>query len=145
MIQTLNKYLGNYRIIHAATGLLTHLLWITEKLEQDFVSINVSKEKIDIIVFKGGSLQLINSYLYHTTEDIIYFLQFAFSEFEFSNAATRVYLSGELTSSSVIYSAISKYFLNIEFIVNHAEIQQPFQKIPHQYFSILALPYLPCE
>ncbi|HEY5464091.1 MAG TPA: DUF3822 family protein [Hanamia sp.] len=103
--------------------------------EKDKLSIIFYTQKMVISLIKNGKHQLINSFDYHTPEDVSYILLNICQQCEINNITLEI--SGLLEENSSLYKEIYKFFTDIEFTKLPAEINysEEITRYPSHYFS----------
>jgi hypothetical protein len=126
---------------------LTHEIAIfTESVLRDFYSlsenrviINIHKNHFDIISLEKGQLKFINSFLFKTKEDLLYYILYAFEQLEINPNLIEVFLLGEIKKGDEIHQLIFQYIKNINFGFRNKNIKitGALNQIPkHTLYSI---------
>lgn len=94
-------------------------------------------EKIIVVVFKDKKLQIVQSFIYKVSADVIYHLLNVCKQFELSNTLIAVY--GLIEKRSALYEEIHKYFSDIAFAELPANINtgENFSDYPAHFFAHL--------
>lgn len=118
----LNNYFfetfGDFHYYHALG------LWIdycaTQANQETCVFANLTSKQLDVLVFKEGKLQLINSFEYHSPEDLVYYILFTYEQLDLDTEEVPIYLSGSIDKTKPSYSSLYTYIRYVEFIATHS-------------------------
>jgi len=121
VLATITTYFPNAQFTHRIIGLIKQLQLKNLPID-DFVLVDFASRKINIVVYKGGNIQLVNSFIYQHPEDIVYYLQLMFVNFQFDQLKNTLLLSGEITRQSMIYMELIKYFDQIQFAKRNKDL-----------------------
>jgi len=93
--------------------------------------------KIVVSLIKDEKYQLINSYNYHSPEDVGYILLNLCRQFDIQNI--RIEVSGLLEENSALYKELYKFFTDISFKILSEKtiVSEEIAKYPSHYFSYL--------
>ena len=93
--------------------------------------------KIIVSLIKDENYQLINSYNYHSPEDVGYILLNLCRQFDIQNI--RLEVSGLLEENSALYKELYKFFTDINFKIlsETTVVSEEIAKYPSHYFSYL--------
>jgi len=105
---------GEFSYYHATTVLLKHILNDTLSIEKS-VYINFQKDLIDILVFEDSRVVLSNSFIFKTSEDLIYYVLFTFEQLGIDPEKIKVKLMGNVKKDDPNYNILYKYIRNILF------------------------------
>jgi len=128
---------------HLATGPHTHKFsFLLKKYgpangeKSDFIRAVFYPEKLIIIAFKQGELQLVQSVGYSTAEDVLYLIMNVGGEYGIDLSTTRVVLSGLINAGSVLFDTLYKYIehVDIEKSTENNFNAPGFAEHPAQYF-----------
>mgnify|MGYP001544273745 FL=1 len=94
-------------------------------------------KKLIVMLVKNGQLQLIQSFNYHTPEDVSYTLLNICRQFQISSI--KLEISGLLEENSALYKEIYKFFTEIEFTELPGDINysEEIKQYPSHYFSYI--------
>jgi hypothetical protein len=96
-------------------------------------------DKFIVAFFKEEKLQLIQTFSYHTPEDVAYHLLLICRQFNISQQEIILEISGLIDSQSALYTELLKYFVE----VNYEELPETYNtngilgEFPQHYFSPL--------
>jgi hypothetical protein len=94
-------------------------------------------DEFSFIVFKNGSLQLMQTFSYATPEDVLYYLLKICNQFDISQQEVKISLSGLIEMDSAVYRELYKYFIQLDFetIPDSISISHALNEYPHHYYS----------
>ncbi|MEO9023245.1 MAG: DUF3822 family protein [Ginsengibacter sp.] len=103
--------------------------------EKDRMNIIFYTRKIVVSVWKDGKCQLVNSFQYHTPEDVSYILLNICHQLEIENI--RLEMSGLIEKNSALYNEVYKFFTEVELTPLQGGITyaEEITKFPSHYFS----------
>ena len=95
--------------------------------------------QFSIIVIKEQQLQLVQTFAYSESADVLYYLLKICASFSISQNAVLLVLSGLIDKESVLYKDLYNYFEYVSFKRNPDSIKLPytFAKYPSHFFSSL--------
>jgi hypothetical protein len=104
---------------------------------EDKLCIIFYTRKIIVSLMKDEKYQLINSYNYHSPEDVGYILLNLCRQFDIQNI--RLEVSGLLEENSALYKELYKFFTDINFKIlsETTVVSEEIAKYPSHYFSYL--------
>lgn len=108
---------------------------ITDTLILDFKT-----DEITVFAFRTGGLQLAQTFLYTSPEDVLYYLLKTCQQFSLSQQEVKVELSGLIEKDSALYRELYKYFLHLDFAMlpPGIKLSPVFIGYPEHYFSTLS-------
>lgn len=80
--------------------------------------------ELQLTVEKNGRWLLLQSYSYHTPEDVLYYILNAMEQLGLSQEETTVYVQGMIDQRSALYDVLYNYILNLQ-LKNELEFQFP--------------------
>ncbi|RYE35982.1 MAG: DUF3822 family protein [Sphingobacteriales bacterium] len=94
---------------------------------------------LKLLLFKDGTVQLVQQFEYKTPADAAYILLNACHQHNLEPEITEVCLSGFIDKDSNLYREISRYFLNVQFdeVHEHVGLEEELKGISAHYFSHL--------
>lgn len=115
-----------------------HKMFIAKE-EDQFVKVFFYPEKIVVMIFKSGKLQLIQTFTYQDSKDIAYHLLNCCRQLNLSQEHTLFELSGLIEQNSTLYAELNKYFLHLHFenIEDSIKMTDELKEFPRHYFSSL--------
>ena len=105
----LNKKFVLYKSNHVYYKILKDIL-IRKENEPHFVKIKLYNTHMIIAILKGGILQIIQSFTYEKTEDILYHLINCCKQFEVNVLIAELEISGFLDDNSILLAQLQNYF-----------------------------------
>jgi hypothetical protein len=130
------KTLSDFEYKHITT-ILINAAFLSMTSQQQML-IHISEERFDIIVTFGNTMKFCNSFIFHTAQDVIYYLLNVYKQLEL-DPSTPLVLTGQIEQDSDEYRIIYKYIRNVSF----AKMPEMYQycneikKISQQtYFSL---------
>jgi len=79
------------------------------------VFIHVGNGILGIVLFKGASLQLANTFCYETNQDFLYHTLLIYDQFKLNSETVPVILTGRVQKKSELYELLQTYIRNIQF------------------------------
>jgi len=107
--------------------------------EPQYLKVFFYPDKIVVMIFKSGKLQLVQSFLYHDVKDVVYHLLNCCHQLNMSQDEIILELSGLIERDSTLYDELQKYFLHISFeeIEDSIKMTDELKEFPRHYFSSL--------
>jgi hypothetical protein len=111
----------------------------TAKEEAEFLKAIFYSDKMVVIVFKNGQLQLIQTFPYHDSKDPAYHLLNCCKQLDLDPEKLVFEASGLLERQSALYDELYKYFLRLSFenIEDNIIVTDELKEYPLHYFSSL--------
>jgi hypothetical protein len=78
------------------------------------VTATIRFHELQLTVSRNGQWLLLQSYPYHTPEDVLYFILNAMQQHGLSQEETTVYLQGMIDQRSALYDVLYNYLLNLQ-------------------------------
>jgi len=136
----INNYLfqnfGEFEYRHHHTILVEKLLML-EGSNDKTMFVNVSKNSFDIVVLENKKIIFLNSFLYYTKEDFIYYILFTAEQIQLNTEIFKLYFMGEIQTESEIYKIAYKYIKNIFFLESQNFIFKDLEASNHSNFILL--------
>jgi len=107
---------GSFEFKHHSTLLINKLIEYSKNFTERHFFVQVFKKNLDIIITKGSSLILYNSFSYNTKEDFIYYILFVAEQLEMDPNEFLLTFLGNIEESDELYEITYTYVRNIEFI-----------------------------
>ena len=109
----------------------------------NFIKVIFYADKIVVLIFKDHQLQLVQSFLFQTANDVVYYLLNCCQQFNMSSEEVVLQVSGLVDRQSAVYNELLKYFLHFLFdeiddsirIADNLKDQYPV----HYYSSFLKM------
>jgi hypothetical protein len=105
----------------------------------DVLLVDFKTGQFSVIVIKSGQLQLLQTFLYHETADVLYYLLKIVTTFNISQRTVQLILSGLIERNSSLYKELYSYFVDVSFRTAPEPISLPysFRQYPEHFFSSL--------
>ena len=78
------------------------------------VTATIRFNEVQLTVEKNGNWLLLQSYNYHTPEDVLYYILNAMQQLDLTQEETTVYLQGMIDQQSALYDVLHLYILNLQ-------------------------------
>jgi hypothetical protein len=90
-------------------------------------------------IANNGKLQLMQTWMYQTPEDVSYYLLAVCSRFQYDQETIRLQVGGMIDEQSALYTELLKYFLQVSQVnvPGSMETNELLQEFPRHYFSPL--------
>ena len=107
--------------------------------QDDVMLVDFKTGQFSVIVIKSGQLQLVQTYAYTETSDVLYYLLKICSTFSISQRKVKLVLSGLIERQSSLYKELYSYFVDVSFKANPQLVNLPFsfRQYPEHFFSSL--------
>lgn len=128
---------GNYW--HYYTLLLNEGQATQSSNDEQIIKMVMRADQFLVAVFKGPSLQLMQSYSYQTPDDVSYYLLAICNRFNISQEKVTLIVAGLLDEQSRLYQELLKYFLQVQWdrLPDSVKLESVFSTYPNHYFSPL--------
>lgn len=92
-----------------------HSLLLTQNASAETtVTATIRFQELQLAVAKNGQWLLLQSYSYHTPEDVLYFILNVMQQYGLSQEETTIYLQGMIDQRSALYDVLYNYLLNLQ-------------------------------
>ena len=138
----INDHFEYRQIEHSAISLIEILTQRNLELKGGKVYVYLSKDEIELIVFRDGKFLLYNSYEITNPEDFIYFIMLVYDQLQLNPEADLLVFLGEIEKYSAFYDIAYKYIRNIRFGQKPAvhKYHEDFNALPeHYYFNLFVI------
>jgi hypothetical protein len=107
--------------------------------DEQVIKMVMRNDQFLVAVFKGTSIQLMQSYLYQTPDDVSYYLLAICNRFNISQEKVTLIVAGLLDEQSRLYQELLKYFLQVQWdrLPDTVKLDAAFDAFPAHYFSPL--------
>jgi hypothetical protein len=124
---------------HAYSLLLKSHKMFNAKEGHDALKVIFYTDKIIVLAFKKGQLQLIQTFIYQDVKDVVYHLLNCCQQVNLPANELALELSGLVDKHSALFNELMKYFMNISFeeIDESIKITDELKEYPLHYFSSL--------
>jgi hypothetical protein len=111
----------------------------TAKEEPAFMKTFFYPDKMAVMVFKSGKLQLIQHFSYQDSKDVLYHLLNCCQQLSLSREELYLELSGMIEKKSALYDDLELYFLNIHFdsMEDSIKMTDELMQFPNHFFASL--------
>lgn len=142
--QLYRSFFSGIKILHTATPFLESVLVKDKNENTENVYLNIRPKSMELAVTKNGVLIYYNTFAYTTSEDVIYYLLFAFEQLKLNPETVALQLMGEVEKNDGIYTIIHKYVRHVNFMKrnNRFDYSYRFGELPEQAFYTLFSQYL---
>lgn len=117
------------------------LLWPEEEhlKKEKFIRVVFYNDKFIAAFFLKNQLQLVQTFSYHTPEDVAYYLLLICKQFSVPQQELVLNISGLIDAQSALYTELLKYFseVNYEGIPESFDTAELLRDFPAHYFSPL--------
>jgi len=105
--------------------------------KQNTMLIDFRTDEFSVIVFKDNLLQLAQTFVYTSPEDVLYYLLKICQQLDLTQQSIKISLSGLIEKDSAIYRELYKYFIQLEFetLPDEIRIAEALHEYPDHYFS----------
>jgi hypothetical protein len=120
---------------HTYSNILKRLAGATESKKQ-LITIQFYNTFMIVAVMKDSVLQLIQTFIYETPEDVVYFLLNIAQQFEMFNPSLTLKISGLIDTNFKLYRELITYFKEVILEnVNESHLALSFGEHPRHYFT----------
>ncbi len=111
----------------------------TVKEEAEYMKVFFYPDKMVVMVFKSGKLQLIQHFMYQDSKDVLYHLLNCCQQLELNRSEMILELSGMIEIKSALYEDLELYFLHIRFdgMEDSIKLTDELMQFPNHFFSSL--------
>lgn len=88
----------------------------------------------DVFIFKDDTLLLINTFIYKTAQDFIFYLLHTLKQLNMDTETLTLFLTGEIEKDSAVYNYLYKYIRFIKFPEKPESINFSSEDISYHYF-----------
>lgn len=136
MHELIGRHFVLYKPHHSYSRILDDIL-TRDQLEDQFVKIQFYSSHIILAFVKNKQLQLIQSFQYQVTEDILYYLLSIIQQFGISTTGSQLEINGIFERDSVLYQQFTKLFGHISFdtLPPDASFSAALAHYPDHYFA----------
>ncbi len=115
-----------------------------QQLKKPAAFLQFNRKSIDIVAVKDEQIQLMNSFDYKTSEDVIYYLLYVMEQLEFSQNDTTVLLMGNIQKESNVYKLLYNYINTLSLAEWPTAVQyvQPVKGLLSHQYHLLIQQYL---
>ncbi len=133
--QFFDSHFPNHRLRHFSSVYIDEVFSLNAMRKEKKCFVNINASRLDVVI-TGEGLRFCNSFLYQSTEDLIYFILLSMEQNQCDVQNTEIVISGEVEAGSGIHKIIQQYIKQVNFAVNDKRIVRsaPFASLPHHYY-----------
>lgn len=134
------KHFAPKHTSHVMESLVKTALEYSQNQENDAVHVNVWNSYFDLIVVKDKKVQMVNSYQYHGSNDIVYFILNAYKQLMLDPKTCALMISGWIEKNDIAVIQLNKFVRNMFFetLNPHKKYSYHFQDtLPHYFIHFL--------
>ena len=142
LVDALKATFPQAQYYHYMTPLIQGYQKVATSREGRQMFANVRDGHVQVLFFDGKDLVFANSFLYRTSQDLVYFILNVYEQFKLNPEMTPLSISGSLTEDSDIFKVIYRYIRYISFVNTppYFRFGQQFTGIPqHFYFDLFSI------
>ena len=104
---------------------------------EDCIKVIFYSDKMVALVVRDGKVQLVQTFLYHDTSDVIYHLLNCCRQLALDHERVKMLVGGLIDRQSALSTELHKYFLRVQFeeIDESIKITDELKELPLHYFS----------
>ena len=110
--ETGNRF-KNASLFHAGSAFIESQIRLNKHESEAKVSVLIRNQYFDVVITQGSDLKLYNSYRFHSSEDIMYYLLFTMEQLQLNPDQIAVRCYGEIEKISSHWMLARKYIRNI--------------------------------
>ncbi|PQB04310.1 hypothetical protein BST85_04915 [Aureitalea marina] len=110
-----DKY-GTFDYYHSVSLMLGYFCYLERAQERTVAYVHSNRNRFDLMIFKGGKLQLCNTYPFRSSEDFVYFLLFALEQLDYSPENIPVVLCGDIEQDDERWELLYTYIRELSFL-----------------------------
>ena len=136
LMNVLADNLPNITYKHTWSNIIKNILSDTFSLPVHFIYIQFYNTFIIVTVIKNGKLQIIQSFIYESPEDVLYYLLNISERFELNNNQLTLQISGLIDLNFTMYRELITYFRHVEVSnTNQTKAVVDIKEFPLHYFT----------
>lgn len=135
----LDSQYNNIKYHHASSTLIDTLVANNKNQTGKKLFVHIQETHFETLLIDGKNLIFYNTFNYHSPEDFIYYLLFAFEQLQLNPEKIETILLGEIEKSSAVYGVAQKYIRTLKFAERSvdADYSYQLQTLPkHFYFTL---------
>jgi hypothetical protein len=109
-LDVVNRHFKMVKIQHSYTSIIRSVITTASDA---LIKVQFYPAYIITVVMKDGALQFIQSFMYQSTEDVLYYLLSISQQFNLNTPDLTIYASGMIDLRSAMHSQLVKYFKDI--------------------------------
>ena len=126
---------GSFTFEHTASVLLRHLMGHNSQTKDPQALVHINHGQFDLIIWHGKRLLVCNTYSFQNPEDVLYYVLFAFEQFDLDPQQVFLYLAGAAQSHKELHALLYKYVRHVSYYQNGPKPIQnlaQYQELPLQ-------------
>ena len=126
---------GSFTFEHTASVLLRHLMGHNSQTKDPQALVHINHGQFDLIIWHGKRLLVCNTYSFQNPEDVLYYVLFAFEQFDLDPQQVFLYLAGAAQSHKELHALLYKYVCHVSYYQNGPKPIQnlaQYQELPLQ-------------
>jgi hypothetical protein len=121
---------------HTYSNILRRVFSTSLEASFPFIITQFYPAYIITVVIKDGQLQFIQSFIYHSDNDVLYYLLSISKQHNISAADLLIRVSGMIDLQSSLYSQLQKYFRHVEVEnIDRSKLQMDVGQHPPHYIT----------
>jgi hypothetical protein len=122
---------------HSYTNLLQQVFQQKKYQENNWIKLVFDEKYFIVTLIKDNQLQLIQTFNYQSSEDILYHIMNVLNQHDISITSLNVLISGKIDLDKTIYHLIQQYFSNIEVEKSESgnALSEKLSTFPSHYFT----------
>ena len=134
-LDILNKHLLIDKTEHTYSQLIRKI-FADDNLPADFIKVQFYHNEIIVIIFKESKLQFIQTFVYRTSEDVLYYLLSLCERLQLNTEQLVIKVGGVIYNPSPLYSQLQKFFKNVSTeTVDLERVKFSTNEYPSHYFT----------
>ena len=109
---------GSFTFEHTTSVLLRHVMAQNSLKKSAQSMVNLHKDHFDLIIWQGKNLMLCNTYSHQSPEDVLYYVLFAFEQFELDTEQVPLYLAGAVAERDELFTLLYQYVREVSYYSN---------------------------
>ncbi len=105
-----------------------------QEIPHPLVGIHFNDTSFHIALHRGGKLQVMTSYSFHSKDDVVYYIANLLTRYGIDPARVKMYVTGIIEEKSEMFQFITRFFGNIELPEVKTDYAYKFEKIDNYLF-----------
>ncbi len=136
------RFFSHARMYAAPAPILENLMRFNLQPGYAYIFVSIYKEYIEITVLKDRQLRYLNTFVYETSTDVLYFLLFVMQQLGLKAEEEEVFILRNTMEDESVYENLRKYCKKITIIPfpKNIVIDKGLNNVPYQnYYNLLSL------
>lgn len=134
-LQWFDKQFEKCSFHHTYSNIIRSILSVSDEPEE-LMTVNFYNTFFIVAVIKDAVLQLIQTFVYDSPEDVLYYLLNITKQFELYSKTLTIQISGMIDVDYKLYRELITYFKEVKVEnVHEANLKLDFGEYPHHYFT----------